>query len=293
MKAALPSASYSNNWLQVAGSGCSQQFRISNLESRISNLEFWFMSLTQGSLFCSGGANRRCASAAAGITKIGEGMSILRAGAGRAGRIWPIIVTPRNQQLFYAPPRPKGCAAWARRVRNNPSFRVYGQGLQRLSHERKAKTIIAGRGLRRGGQSMALSRSRVLGALLIQFPWRFRCTPENQAIPAKAVSPFAGLSLALEVRHGSWIASLFTDFCGNRVAFCNLDQPLIGNSIKPGSRDGRLGYFRCTGGNYANCSKRMRSATRGTIIYIPKDEIRQLSRKNPQGASKAPKKPMR
>ena len=39
---------------------------------------------------------------------------------------------------FYAPPRPKDAAAWARRVRNNPRFRFTAKAWQRLSHERKA-----------------------------------------------------------------------------------------------------------------------------------------------------------
>ena len=53
----------------------------------------------------------------------------------------------------------------------------------------------------------------------------------------------------VEVRHASWDVDSFYEFLrGHGVAFCNVDQPLIGKSIRPGERvTAPLGYFRLHG----------------------------------------------
>ena len=85
--------------------------------------------------------------------------------------------------------------------------------------------------------------------------------------------------LALEVRHGSWDREPFYDFLREHgVAFCNVDQPVIGNSIKPGDRaTARLGYFRLHGRNYANWFKEDAGRDARYDYLYTKEEIRQLS----------------
>lgn len=182
---------------------------------------------------------------------------------------------------FYAPPRPRDAASWARRVRNNPRFRFTAKAWQRLSHERpseEASSLAAD--CEEVRRSMApIAEAGLLGAVLLQFPWRFRCTPENLDYLDRLFQNLRGLPLALEVRHGSWDRDSFYDFLRERkVAFCNVDQPLIGNSIRPGARaTSRLGYFRLHGRNYANWFKEDAGRDARYDYLYTKEEIRQLS----------------
>jgi uncharacterized protein YecE (DUF72 family) len=182
---------------------------------------------------------------------------------------------------FYAPPRPRDAASWARRVRNNPRFRFTAKAWQRLSHERaseEASSLAEDCGEVR--RSMApLAEAGLLGALLLQFPWRFRCTPGNLDYLDRLFQYLQGLPLAIEVRHGSWDRDSFYVFLRERgVAFCNVDQPLIGSSIRPGARvTSRLGYFRLHGRNYANWFKEDAGRDARYDYLYTKEEIRQLS----------------
>ena len=241
--------------------------------------------MSQGSLFQTGGRS-----------------SSLRVGpAGWNYKDWEGVVYPAGGSLdalayladycdtieinssFYAPPRPKDAAAWARRVQNNPNFRFTAKAWQRLSHERKAEdeTSLAADCADVCSSMAPLAEAGVLGALLIQFPWRFRCTPENQEYLQRLFRHLRDFPLALEVRHGSWDREPFYGFLREHgVAFCNVDQPLIGNSIKPGDHaTARLGYFRLHGRNYANWFKQDAGRDARYDYLYTKEEIRRLSEK--------------
>jgi uncharacterized protein YecE (DUF72 family) len=182
---------------------------------------------------------------------------------------------------FYAPPRTKDAASWARRVRNNSRFRFTAKAWQRISHERKEEdsaSLAADCDIVRS--SMApLVEAGVLGALLIQFPWSFRCTPENQEYLDKVFRHLREFPVVLEVRHAGWNQDAFYDFLrASNVAFCNVDQPVIGQSIKPSAQvTARLGYFRLHGRNYQNWFKEdVGRDARYDYLYT-KEEIRELS----------------
>ena len=249
---------------------------------------------TQGSLFQSPGRN-----------------SSLRVGpAGWNYKDWEGIVYPAHRAVdalaylaeycdtieinssFYSPPSPRDAASWARRVRKNPRFKFTAKAWQRVSHEQglvDEASLAADCGQVRS--SMApLAEAGVLGAVLIQFPWRFRCTPENEEYLDTLFRHLRDFPLALEVRHGSWDREPFFDFLRERgVAFCNVDQPVIGNSLKPGARvTAPVGYFRLHGRNYANWFKEDAGRDARYDYLYSKDEIRQLVReirKVQQGAS--------
>ncbi len=182
---------------------------------------------------------------------------------------------------FYAPPRAKDAAGWARRVRNNPRFRFTAKAWQRLSHERdEAAEVSLTADCDTVRSSMApLMEAGILGALLIQFPWKFRCVPENQDYLERVFRQLSDFPLALEVRHSSWDREPFYDFLREHgVAFCNVDQPVIGNSIKPGARTtAKLGYYRLHGRNYANWFKEDAGRDARYDYLYTKEEIRQLS----------------
>jgi uncharacterized protein YecE (DUF72 family) len=229
--------------------------------------------------------------------------STLRVGpAGWNYRDWEGIVYPAGRSLdplafladycdtieinssFYAPPRPKDTAAWARRVRNNSRFRFTAKAWQKISHEGRGaedpSLLAADCGEVR--RSMApLVEAGMLGALLIQFPWRFRCTRENMEYLDRVFGLLADFPLVLEVRHGSWDREPFYSLLRERgVAFCNVDQPLIGDSIKPGERaTSRLGYFRLHGRNYGNWFREDAGRDARYDYLYTKAEVRHLSAK--------------
>jgi uncharacterized protein YecE (DUF72 family) len=183
---------------------------------------------------------------------------------------------------FYAPPRSSDAASWARRVENNPRFRFTAKVWQRLTHERGDAT---GESLRADAEavrrSMApLAEAGVLGALLIQFPWSFRHTPENLEHLVRVFSMLAGFRLVLEVRHGSWNSEDVSAFLKeHRVGFCNVDQPVIGNSLRPSSHvTSPVGYFRLHGRNYENWFKEDAGRDARYDYLYPKSEIREVAR---------------
>jgi uncharacterized protein YecE (DUF72 family) len=63
---------------------------------------------------------------------------------------------------------------------------------------------------------------------------------------------FKDYPLAVEVRHASWAQKEFYELLHERgVGFCNIDQPVIGRSIKPSERvTSPIGYVRLHGRRY-------------------------------------------
>lgn len=182
---------------------------------------------------------------------------------------------------FYAPPRPKVAASWARRVRNNRDFRFTAKAWQRLSHaagDDAAAAAEANCDIVRASME-PLADAGMLGALLIQFPWKFRYSPENLEYLQNLFGLLKDFPLVLEVRHGSWGRESFYGFLReNNVALCNIDQPVIGNSLKPGAElTARLGYFRFHGRNYGNWFKEDAGRDARYDYLYTKDEIHTLS----------------
>lgn len=182
---------------------------------------------------------------------------------------------------FYAPPKPRDAASWARRARNNPRFRFTAKAWQRLSHEREEAaggSIAANCDVVR--RAMApLAEADILGALLLQFPWSFRFGNENLAHLQLLFRRLAGFPLALEVRHGSWDQPAFFTFLREHgVAFCNVDQPVIGDSLGPSGRvTARLGYLRMHGRNYQTWFQKDAGRDARYDYLYTKAEIKEVS----------------
>ncbi len=106
----------------------------------------------------------------------------------------------------------------------------------------------------RAAADLVLLQNR-LAALLIQFPWSFRNSPQNIEYLERLLALFAGYPLAVEVRHASWDQPGFYDLLGShKAAFCNIDQPVFDASIKPSavSTTPDFAYVRLHGRNYEN-----------------------------------------
>ena len=150
---------------------------------------------------------------------------------------------------FYSPLRPDLAAHWLELTAPNPRFRFTAKLWQKFTHETGA-TVDDERTVREGFD--VLRNSGRLGAVLLQFPFSFHQTPENLARLKELIDRFADYPLVVEVRHASWSQPDFYEFLRERaVGICNIDQPVIGKSIKPDKRaTSAIGYFRLHGRRY-------------------------------------------
>lgn len=160
---------------------------------------------------------------------------------------------------FYHPGPAKNPLSWVRRLSGHPEFKFTVKLWQRFTHpstgsgssrEREpfgAEEVKAARVV-----PEILGEAGLLGAVLLQFPWSFKNTEENREWLGKVAAEFSGFPLAVEVRHSSWdrpeVRARFLELA---AALCNLDQPVIGDSIPPAANaTPELSYVRFHGRNY-------------------------------------------
>jgi uncharacterized protein YecE (DUF72 family) len=150
---------------------------------------------------------------------------------------------------FYRPVTAQMARNWLERVKANPHFLFTAKLWQQFTHEREL-TAANERDFRPALE--LLHGNGKLGALLAQFPWSFKNTTENRAYLEKLADRFREFPLVVEVRHASWNQREFYDWLAERgVSFCNIDQPVIGRSLKPSQRaTAPVGYVRLHGRNY-------------------------------------------
>ena len=150
---------------------------------------------------------------------------------------------------FYQPLKPALAAQWVERVSSNPRFLFTAKLWQKFTHEGTATSAdeaLVGEGFN------VLQSAGKLGAVLLQFPFSFHNTPDNTAYLQKTLSAFAAYPLVVEVRHSSWSTRDLYKFLHDRaVGLCNIDQPLIGRSVRPSSvATSPVGYVRLHGRRY-------------------------------------------
>ncbi len=150
---------------------------------------------------------------------------------------------------FYQPLRPSFCAQWLERVAANPRFLFTAKLWQKFTHESGA-TVEDEQAVRAGFD--ILQGAGKLGAVLLQFPYSFHHISENVTYLEKLLERFSDYPLVVEVRHASWNDKGFYALLHERgVGFCNIDQPVIGRSLKPSGRTtAEVGYVRLHGRRY-------------------------------------------
>ena len=150
---------------------------------------------------------------------------------------------------FYQPIRPDHAAAWIERVAANPSFLFTAKLWQRFTHEFTASAEDE-RNVRAGFD--VLREAGKLGAVLLQFPFSFHRSPETSAHLAALLRRFADYPLVVELRHSSWQTQDSLDLLReHNTGFCNIDQPVIGNSVTPSAQStSPVGYVRFHGRRY-------------------------------------------
>jgi uncharacterized protein YecE (DUF72 family) len=151
---------------------------------------------------------------------------------------------------FYRIPEPFRTGEWARKVSDFPRFRFAVKLFQGFTHTRKA-SLVEERAFLKALEP--LRRSGRLCAVLVQWPWSFRRSPENRSALADLLGRFSGLPLAVELRHSSWASAETLTFLRERGAtFCNIDQPALAQCTGPtGAVTESLAYFRFHGRNAA------------------------------------------
>lgn len=157
---------------------------------------------------------------------------------------------------FYRPPALRVAWSWIRRVEGYPEFLFTVKLHQVFTHKREGFSERDVEAFKLGIEPLRATKR--LAAVLIQFPWSFRRTGANLEYLVQIFGLFSDYPLALEVRHGSWDHPGFYKLLSEHgVGFCNIDQPLFGNSLRPSaiSTTPEFAYVRLHGRNYANWFK--------------------------------------
>ena len=198
---------------------------------------------------------------------------------------------------FYGHIKPELAKLWARRVEAvNPKF-VFTAKLHRsfthsplaVMEPTSAATIRPSQqdeSLAREGLD-ALASTGKLGALLIQFPVSFKNTALNREYLETLLRQFGEFPRVVEIRHSSWNnPETLSYFVRMQVAFCNIDQPLIGRSLEPTELvTSPVGYVRLHGRNYDQWFEAEKSADRYNYFYKEqeleewKDKITHIAQK--------------
>jgi uncharacterized protein YecE (DUF72 family) len=198
---------------------------------------------------------------------------------------------------FYGHIKPEIAKLWARKVEAvNPQF-VFTAKLHRsfthsplaVMEPTSAATIrpndederLAREGLE------ALASTGKFAALLIQFPVSFKNTPLNREYIELLMRQFIEYPRVIEVRHDSWNnPETLAQFIARSVAFCNIDQPQLGHSLRPTEHvTSPVGYVRLHGRNYDQWFEAEKSADRYNYLYKPaelagwKEKIERISEK--------------
>jgi len=150
---------------------------------------------------------------------------------------------------FYYPLQPGHCRHWIELVSANPRFMFTTKLWQRFTHDQTFDSADE-RAVRAGFD--VLRDAGKLGAVLLQFPFSFHRNEENSSYLMKLLKRFSGYPLAVEMRHASWNEKSFYASLHERGAgFCNIDQPVIGRSMKPSERaTAGVAYVRLHGRRY-------------------------------------------
>jgi uncharacterized protein YecE (DUF72 family) len=140
--------------------------------------------------------------------------------------------------------------SWVKKTSNNPNFKFTAKLWQKFTHERGTVLKEEEKAFKDG--IAPLMENGKLGALLIQFPWSFKNNSENRKVIESISDRLREYPLVIEFRHNSWLKNEILFFLrDNNIGFCNIDQPVIGESIKPTNFvTSEIGYIRLHGRNY-------------------------------------------
>jgi uncharacterized protein YecE (DUF72 family) len=183
---------------------------------------------------------------------------------------------------FYGPLKPEVVKLWCKKVAAvNPDFLFTAKLYRAFTHSPLAvMEPTSAASIRptdedeiktREGLDALASEGR-LGALLIQFPVSFKNTSLNREYIERLVRQFIEYPCVIEVRDSSWDNPETLDsFAQRNVAFCNIDQPLLGKSLGPTEHvTASIAYVRLHGRNYDQWFDSDNRNDRYNYLYTPK-----------------------
>jgi uncharacterized protein YecE (DUF72 family) len=132
---------------------------------------------------------------------------------------------------FLAPLKPETARIFARKAGAGPAFLFTAVLGRRFTEDRQldAESVAAWKaGL------LPLLREKLLGALILRFPWTFGFTPAHRTYLIQLRRAFHEFPLAAEFRHDSWLAEEARGvLIDSHIAFVNVDQPAYARSMPP------------------------------------------------------------
>ena len=161
-------------------------------------------------------------------------------------RFFPVIEINTS---FYGPLRRELAKLWVNKVAGQPDFQFTAKLYRAFTHER----ILNKHDVRNYCDGIApLMEDGRLGCLLMQFPWSFRYSRENQQYLRRIKQTFKDYPLVAELRHASWNSeealSVLTE---NEIGFANIDQPHLHHCFPATDyATSSIGYVRLHGRNY-------------------------------------------
>ncbi len=180
---------------------------------------------------------------------------------------------------FYGHIKPHLARLWVRKAQAvNPNFMFTAKLHRSFTHNPMAvMEPTSAASIRPNDEDEALAREGLealagegkLGALLIQFPVSFKNTSLNREYVERLIRQFIEYPRVIEVRHDSWDnPETIRYFIEKNVAFCNIDQPVIGRSLEPTEHvTSPVGYVRLHGRNYDQWFDADTGADRYNYLY--------------------------
>ena len=159
--------------------------------------------------------------------------------------------TVEINSTFYKTPGQESVQSWLDQVRTHDDFQFCVKLDRQFTHTQMPLIRAAAD---RFKQVLApFAEQDKLGAVLIQFPWQFKKSTAAVARLLNIADFFQEFPCAFEFRHASWQNDeLLERLAGRQAAFVNIDQPVIGDSVKPsGAVTTHFAYARFHGRNSA------------------------------------------
>jgi uncharacterized protein YecE (DUF72 family) len=187
---------------------------------------------------------------------------------------------------FYRPPRREWVEKWVDQVKDRSDFQFTAKLWRGFTHERNAGPEDE-KAFREG--LSPLVEARRLGALLVQFPWSFKNDDEHRDYLTDLLHRFSDYPLVIEVRHGSWNDSgILACLREKNVGICNIDQPMIGKSLRPSAHaTSTIGYVRLHGRNAEHWFTKKENASERYDYLYSLDELEPWARRVNEVSKKA------
>ena len=188
---------------------------------------------------------------------------------------------------FYRPPSQAVTKAWVDKTPADFNFAIklwqkftHPMKIGRKSSEEQWKTATQEDVDEFRGGIEPLADAGKLGALLLQYPTGFHCTPENMEKVERTLQVFYDYPKVVELRHISWnesgpeIKALLDE---NRASGVLIDEPKFASSIRQDFAPiGEIFYFRAHGRNAKTWWRPKESWERYDYRYS-RDEIKKIA----------------